>query len=356
MVSMYFAQTLVVLWLSKNGFGFNELLIYYIVTFGVALLGILFSQKIKINAKASIFWGLLFSALSVLILIKIFGPYQLYLSGLFSGLNVIFFWIPCNIMFFKYSDDEKRGLNSGMYFLITPIIGITFQPLAGIIAEKFNFETVFWIGVFSYIIPTILIKFLPSFEYEINAKKYFLENKFNWSTFFQGMSSRISWALVPIFTLFFIKTPRDFGNFFGYLALLAAIASVLNGYISDKIKNRKMFFYVLSFLTVFSFLPLAFVNNVYYWGIFAGISSLCINLVNPFWLTFNLDYYKDIGVEKTMVLREIYLNMGYLATISITLLVFYLTSSPKASLMVVSIICLLLPMASYLQGVYRAKI
>jgi len=43
------------------------------------------------------------------------------------------------------------------------------------------------------------------------------------------------------------------------------------------------------------FLPLAFINNLYYWGFFVGISSLCFYLVSPFWLTFNLDYYKPLG-------------------------------------------------------------
>lgn len=131
------------------------------------------------SAKVSIFFGILFSALQVFVVIKIFSMYSLYLSGLFSGLNLIFFWIPYNIMHFKFSHEESRGFHSGMYYLITPIIGITLQPLAGIIAEKFGFETVFIIGVCSYIIPIILIKFLPSFEYEINVKKYFYENKFN---------------------------------------------------------------------------------------------------------------------------------------------------------------------------------
>src|SRR3989338_6838008 len=85
--------------------------------------------------------------LQVFVLIKIFGVYQLYLSGLFSGLNVIFFWIPYNAMHFKFSHEDNHGLHSGMYYLITPILGITLQPLTGIVAEKFGFFTVFLILV-----------------------------------------------------------------------------------------------------------------------------------------------------------------------------------------------------------------
>src|SRR3989344_6013036 len=355
MASMYFAQTLIVFWLYENGFDFSELLIWSLIQYLVAFVGILFFPKRSMSAKASIFWGILFSALQVLVVIKIFGTYQIYLAGLFSGLNVIFFWIPYNIMHFKFSKEESRGLHSGIYYLVTPIIGITLQPLAGIVAEKFGFETMFLIGVSSYIVPIVLLYFLPPFVYEINVRNYFFENKFNWPTFFQGTMSRINYSLIPIFTLFFVSTPRQFGNFFGYLALMTAIASIINGHISDKMKNRKTFFYVFSSLAVTSFLPLGFAENSYYWHIFAGIGSLSISLASPFWLTFNIDYYKDIGIERTMALRELFLNIGYFATLMIGLLVFYFTTSPKVSLITVSAICLFLPVVSYLQGVYVKK-
>ena len=108
-------------------------------------------------------------------------------------------------------------------------------------------------------------------------------------------------------------------------------------------------------MAVISLLPLAFVDNVYYWGIFAGISSLCMNLANPFWLTFNLDFYKEKGVDKTMALRELFLNSGYIFTLLVVFLVFYLTSSTKISLIIICSLCCLFPVLSYFQGVYKNK-
>jgi MFS family permease len=355
MGAVYFTGSLLVLWLSKNNFNFSDLIIYYLLTFFVALVGILYLPKNKISAKKAIFWGILLNLSYVLVLVKIFSPLQLYLSAILSGLNVVYFWVPYNIMYFKYSSENNRGLNSGIYFLITPIIGITLQPLSGIVAEKFGFYTMFFIGFLLYLIPLFWVRYLPDFTWNLDIKKEISTLKFNWSTFFQGIASRINWALIPIFSLFFLKTPKQFGLFFGYLGIVTALASVINGYISDKIKNRKVFFYLLSSLAVISFLPLAFVENVYYWGIFAGISSLCMSLANPFWLTFNLDYYKEIGVDKTMILREVFLNLGYVFNLLIVFLVFYFTSSAKTSLIVISLMCCLLPIVSYFQGVYRDK-
>lgn len=356
MAAMYFAQTLIVFWLSQKGFGFADLIIYYLVSYVVAFFGIFFFPKIKIQAKSSMFWGILFSALMPFTLIIIFNPAQLFLSAIFSGLNCILFWIPYNIMHFKFSHEGKRGLHSGMYFLISPIIGITLQPLSGIVAEKFGFETMFLIGISLYIIPIILLKTMPDFEFEINIKKEISTYRFNWVTLFQGMAMRINWTLVPILTLFYVKTPIAFGSFFGYLSLIAALASVINGHFSDKMSSRKIFYYLFSFLAVASFFPLVFAGDFYYWYVFAGISGLCMYFANPFWLTSNLDHFKDFGVEKTLVLREFFLQLGFVLTLFISLIVFYFTGLPKFSLAVVSTLVLFLPVVSYLQGFYRAKI
>ncbi len=349
---MLFILTLIFLWLSRQGYGFSELLLWQLCVFGSALVCLFLFPKLTMNGRRSIFWGVMFSALQFLILIKIFNHSELYLSAIFSGLNNVFFWLPYNIMYFKFSHQERRGFHSGMYFLITPIIGVTLMPLAGVMAEKFGFETVFIAGVCAYSIPLLLVSLLPSFDYEINVKKYFYENKFNWTTFFQGMASRVNSSLIPIFTLFFITTPREFGNFFGYLALMTAVASVINGHISDRIKSRKIFFYLFTSLAVVSFLPLAFSGDSSSWHIFASIASLCFSLASPFWLTFNLDYYKNIGVEKTMALREMFLHLGYVSGLAVIFLVFYFTSSAKASLAVLSLACLFFPVVSYYQKVY----
>lgn len=355
LAAAYFSGTLLVLWLSKNGFGFSDLIVYYLLTFFFAFIGLFFLPQKNMNVRKTIFLGILFNICYVLLLVKIFHPIQILLSTIVSGLNIVYFWTPYNIMYFKYSSEEKRGLNSGIYFLVTPLVGITLQPLAGVVAEKFGFETMFFIGFLMYLIPIFLIRYLPKFEWSLNLRKEISQLKFNWSTVFQGISSRLNYSVVPIFTLFFIKSPKEFGSFFGYLALMTAFASVINGYISDRLKNRKFFFYLFSILAVLSFIPLSFATDNYSWVVFAGITSLCISLVNPFWMAFNLDYYKDKGVEKAMLFREFFLNLGYVFELLLIFFIFYFTHSTKTSLITVSVLTLLLPLISYLQGAYRIK-
>jgi hypothetical protein len=352
MAAMWFAHTLVVLWLFQNGFSFLELLYFHLTAYLLALLATLYFPKVRISARKALFFGIILSASQVLVFLSNPETHDLYISAIFSCFNVLFFWIPYNIMHFKFSHEDSRAFNSGIYFLMTPVIGITLQPLTGLVAENYGFNTVFIIGALMYLVPLSLIKFLPSFTYEINVRDIFLKESFNWPTHFQGMMSRINYSIVPIFTLFFIKTPREFGNFFGYLALMTAVASVINGRISDRNKNRKIFYYTFSTLAVLSFIPLAFVKESWVWHLAAGIASLCLSLASPFWMTYNLDHYKDIGVEKTMVLREVFLNFGYILTLLVCIVVFYFTSSLKEGLLAVSLLCLLLPVVSYYNKVY----
>jgi len=355
MIAVYFSGTLLVFWIFKNGYGFLDIIFYFLLTFFIAFIGIFYLPKKELSAKKSIFWGIIFNLSYVLFLIKIFHPIQLLLSAIISGLNIIYFWIPFNTMYFKYSNENRRGFNSGLLFLVTPIIGITLQPLTGIVAEKFGFEIMFSIGILLYFIPLFLLRHLPDFKWSLEMKEDFKNLKFNATTFFQGITSRINYTLIGVFTLFFITSPIGIGNFFGYLALVAALASVLNGYISDKLKNRKFFFYFFTTLAVLSFIPLAFANNPYTWALFAGISNLCIYLANPFWLTFNLDYYKEKGVLKTMILREVFLIFGYIVNLLVVFLVYYFTRSNKLTLLSIALLISLFPIFSYIQGVYRNK-
>jgi hypothetical protein len=55
MVAMYFAQTLLTFWLFKNGFGFSDLIIYYLIIYIVALIYIFSFSNFKLNLKKSIF-------------------------------------------------------------------------------------------------------------------------------------------------------------------------------------------------------------------------------------------------------------------------------------------------------------
>lgn len=356
MIAGSLSVTLLVFWLFQNNFKFSELVIYYLIMFFISMISILYLPKNKISSRKAIFWGIVFNLSSIFVVIKIFHPIQLYLSAILGGLNIVYFWITYNIMYFKYSSENKRGLNSGIYFFITPLIGIIFQPLAGIVAQKFGFNIMFSLGLSMYLIPLFLTRYLPDFEYDLDVRKELKKFKFNWTIFFQGISSRVNYSIIGIFTLFFIKTPVSFGNFFGYLAIVAAFASLINGYISDKIRNRKYFFYLFTTLSVISFIPLAFVDNPYQWGLVAGIINLCFYLASPFALTFSLDYYKEVGSEKAMILREVFLNLGYFFCLLIVFLVHSITSSTKISLIIISLISCFLPVVSYLQGVYRDKI
>jgi hypothetical protein len=79
-----------------------------------------------------------------------------------------------------------------------------------------------------------------------------------------------------------------------------------------------------------------------------------MSLASPFWLVYNIDYYKDISTEKVMVLREVYLHIGYIGGLLIAFTVFILSGSIQMAIGGVAGISLLLPLVAYITKVYRS--
>ncbi len=354
-VSITYAQALTALWFYKNGASFATLILFFFITYTVSLALMYLLQNVTIRSRTALYIGVLTSALGVIVVVPFFGVWQIYLAGFLFGLNIPLLWITYNIMYFKWSDEKDHGVKSGAYFLLFPAAGIVFGPLAGFVAERYGFPIFYVSGFLIYILPLFLIRYLPHFEFSFDVRKELSSIKFDWVTTLTGVAGRIYFDLIPIFTLFFIDTPSSLGKFIGYLALMTAIASLVNGYISDKMKNRKLFFYVTSTLAVGSFIPLLFVHTAVGWGFWAGIATLAATLASPFWMVYNIDVRKSLGIEKAMVLREIFRHVGYIIALGLAFIIIQITGDFRIGMAVVIVIALTLPIAAYLQGVYKNK-
>jgi len=354
LIAMTLSQSFLVLWYVKNGVGFEHLVGSFVAGSVVAL-AILFFFTGEMRAKKAIFIGTLASMLSVISVIWFYHVWQLYLSSLIAGFNIVLFWSTYNTMHFKFRLSDQKGFSSGMLFLLSPILSIFLLPFAGFLAERFGFRNLFIVGALSYLIPLFVsIRYLPDFQLNFNIRQELAKTGFDYGTFFQGVGMRINYSLIPVYTLFFINTPFCFGSFFAYLSVMTVVASLINSHISDRIKNRRVFLYVFSILSAISFTMLAFAQNTETWQLYAAISNLCFYLAVPFWLVATLDHYESNGVgEKKMMLREFFLNLGYIFALGCVVVIYKFTSNPSLGLGFVSILTLFLPLSVYLQRTYR---
>ena len=353
--AMTYSQTLLMLWFFQNGISYAEMLIYFFTIYFFVFIFYFILENRKFSSRFSLLLGILCSAIGVLLANFIpVSTYLIYVLALFFALNFVFFWTIYNALHFKYSEKHERGFKSGVYFLLFPVLGAILSPISGLIVGKFGFSFLFLSSMFLYIIPIILISYLPNFDFKFETHKAFSEIEYPFLIIFQGYISMLTWNIIPIFTLFFITTPFKLGSFFGYLSVFAALAALLNSKISDKLKKRASFFYTFNILNVFSYIPLVFSNSLIGWQLFSGINNFTFNLTGPFNMTLTLDHAKN-EIVTTMLGREIYLNFGRIFMIIFILFIYFITNSWQTALLYSALIPVFYPIIAYYQRVYLTR-
>ena len=354
-VAMVYSQTLLMLWFFKNGISFAEMLFYFAVMYLFVLLLYFIFQDRKFSSRFALLAGVATSALGVLTANFItINTYYIFIIAFFFALNIIFFWTIYNAMHFKYGEKEEHGFKSGAYFLLFPILSALLAPLAGLVAEKFGYHFLFLSSMLLYMVPVLFVFYLPIFDFKFETREAISKTEYPILIIFQGYIFMLTFNVVPIFTLLFISTPFKLGSFFGYLAIFAAFAALLNSKISDKLKKRASFFYIFTSLNALSYIPLVFSKSLINWQLFSGINNLTYGLGSPFDLTLTLDHSK-VDIVETMLGREIYLNIGRIVMILFALVVFYFTSSLWSALIWSALVPMLYPVIAYYQRVYLRK-
>lgn len=351
-MAMVYSQTLLMLWFLKNGILYIEMLFYFLATYLFTLFLYLILQEIKFSSRSALLWGVASSAAGVFMANFVPGhTYYIFLIAFFFALNLVFFWTIYNALYFKYSEKEEHGFKSGIYFVLFPVLGAILSPLSGMVVEKFGYHFLFSSAMLLYAIPLVFAFYLPKFKFEFKTLQAFSKVEHPMLVAFQGYIFMLTTNIIPIFTLFFISTPLKLGNFFGYLAILAALAALFNAKMSDKLKKRGSFFYIFTSLNALSFLPLVFFKSFLSWQIFTGVNNFTYNLTSPFNMTLTLDHAKNDMVT-TMLGRQIYFHLGSIVMIVIMLLVFYFTSSLWSALIWSAFVPLLYPVVAYYNRVY----
>jgi MFS family permease len=346
-----YSYSLLLVWLSKNGLSEIGIIIYYFFQFLLTLFLYFVLQGRNISSRQSLALGIIVNALGTFFISFMSSIYYAFILAIPVALTNIFFWTMYNTLHFKYSKKEESGSHSGIYFLFFPIVGAIFSPLAGYVVEHMGYVFLFRSGAILYIIPLMFVLFLPNFNFQFRTKEasILIENKI--LIFLQGCISVFSFTLIPIFTMFFVKTPFEYGKFFGYLAIISTFVAFFNSKLSDKLKKRAFFFYFFTILDSITYIPLAFVKSLAGWHIFAGISNIGSNLANPFSVALVLDHAKG-DIALTMLGREIYLCLGRVVMFLFIIAVFYITHSFQSVLMLSAFVTLLYPIFIYYNRVY----
>ncbi|MCC6323692.1 hypothetical protein IT400_02775 [Candidatus Nomurabacteria bacterium] len=331
-----------------------QMLFYFLVFYLAVLLIFFIFKRVKFTSRQALLLGIGASAVGIIVANFMTNKYQIFIVAILFAINVVFFWTIYNVLHFKYSEDHEHGYKSGIYFLISPVFSTILAPLAGTVVEMFGYHTLFISSLFLYIIPVFLLLRIPSFEFKFNTFKAIRIMEHRVLITMQGYIFMLSYNIIPIFTLFYINTPGQLGNFFGYLAILSAVTAVINSKISDRLKKRAFFFYFFNTINSISYIPLAMASSLVGWSLFVGISNLTYGLSNPFNFALTLDH-REGDIVDTMVAREVYLNLGRVIMIVVALIVFLFTQSLHMALLVSVLISFAYPLYAWKEKVYLKK-
>ena len=336
--------------LIKEGFTFYDLLLYNLIWFVTPLFLLPFLSSMPTKK----FFLITF-------LIRLFDPFliwqfyfpktQLYLLGIGTGLYLVFNAVPYAARFFVLSKEKKAELSS-VYFLMGPVLGIFLPILSGWIVQTYSFRVAVLIATVLLILPFVFVIKLKEKIIKTDLKRSFSYIKgLRTVLFLEGFWETTVFVLIPIWILFFLKEPLEYGAYVSYVALIGAIASLIVAKVSDKIKRRAFVIYPATiFLAVATFL-LGFSSTLALLSLLIILMAFAQRLAWPFMITVYLDRAKDI--QKGLFAREFMLNLGRVSSILVVIGIYYYTGTLLYGFFVLGTAYLLYPLALWAKNHYR---
>jgi len=211
-------------------------------------------------------------------------------------------------------------------FIVPSMIGILAPSLAGFVGQK-NMIYVWIIAIISFFISSIFLYFQNDFEVSLKLKESIAEIKeTKIFMFLEGVWDIILGGVIPIFTLYFIKSPLRYGLYLSYLAIISIFVSFIIGKISDKINRRAVFVFPFALaLAISTFMLAIFKLNLTNWIILTGIIKFIEPLFRSTSITLLVDRH---NIRKLMVGRELMLSSGRVIGLLLVFASFSLEESP----------------------------
>jgi hypothetical protein len=315
-----FAFSFTPIFLKEKGFSLSLIILVFAIYAGV---GVLFSLFVEVfYIKKFMMLGLFFQGVIALVL-GFYSSYSIYLFVLFSGLNLLFFWVTLNYIFFKGTSKDTSASNSSWYIILPGVFGMI-MPLLG--AFVINLRGYYWMFILTFILYLISIFFVQKgvVEERVEAKTMVGIKKYKGLktiTLFEGALQFFGVIIIPAYSLLFFKTENQVGLFLSYLGVIGLIISIILAKKSDVSQQRKKYIYFLLICFAVSIFILSFAHTQRFWIIAVAPITMLFSISFPIRTAIAIDgREKDIHLWKT---REIFLNIGRVISLSFASILFY---------------------------------
>lgn len=324
----------------RSGLSVQQILLGLLFSF-IGIAGLLLFVR-RISSKTSWRLAIITAFAYILFVARINSLWQFYFASILSGFVMALFYVAYNIAHYQLTPKHRTSYSSAILFSVFPLVGLVAPLAAGWLAETSYNLIWFSSGIF-FLISFYIIKFQKQFLVTIDLISGFRTIKaMRLFVFLEGIWETLPFGIIPVFSLYFIKSPLYYGTYMAYLSLMAVIANLLLGQISDKLKKRLVFLYpvtILMALTTFAF-PLV-VFNLVFWLILTGVIQFLVPLFWNFSTSMFIDCHPDVA--KSMPIREFLLSLGRILGLSLVFLNFQIEAVPRLIFFFLGGIMLLYP-------------
>lgn len=350
LIAVYFTNALLLLWFSKMGISHEEMIVFYLMIYALAVITIGIFRSI--NPRPYFIIGIGANIAMFVVYAAFFKKELLFLMPLLYAPIFLFFWINYNIAFFTGVEPEKRATGSALYAFAFSLLSAIIPVTAGYTAIKLGMPAVFWIGA-----AVMAVALLLSLRIKAEKVKYKIANCLKCIKgvktliFLEGFWEHTTFVAIPLISLFFISEELKLGAYLSYLGLTGAVASIFMAKFSDKVKKRKEFIFPLAIALAIATMLVSFGSNIYLWVAFTGLLYLISPALRPFQTTIALDN-AHCSIRELMIAREFLLNFGRLCGILVfaAAVVFGIT---KGSIFIAGIAMAFYPFLMKRKGHYR---
>jgi hypothetical protein len=300
-----FGRSILPLYFLENGLTIAQIVLGPFLMFFALTLSVFIFRSFRV--KKIWYLAIFLNAIYMALVFNV-TPYSYYLGSIILGISSFFFWVPYNIAYFNNTAKNRIGISSSIMSNVWPLVGMVASILAGYLAQ-INYVLIWIFTAIFCLFPLILINKQDNFVVKYSVREALSEIR---STrifiFFHGFWDTVN-QLIPIFSLFFIKTPLYFGVYLAYLSLISILANFLLGHFTDKIGKRSVFLYpVVIFAGIITLLLSIAVKDIALWIIVTG----AIQFISPIFGNLSTALVVDAHEDKTKAMagREILLSGG----------------------------------------------
>lgn len=300
----------------------------------------------SLDAKTAWRLSLVTYALSLVAIIHIQSTLQFYVSSVINGISMAFFFVFYNIAHFAKTDQPRTGTSSALMFNVGPVLSLVAPLFAGFLGQQ-SMMYVWIVSGILLVLTYVQIGVQENFDVHYGIRQALREIRATRvCIFLEGIWEALVLGIIPIYTVYFIKTPLSYGVYVAYLSLVGIVANFLLGHITDKLQKRIVFLYPLTIVlgaTTLLF-PLA-THNLTMWFIVTG----CIQFFLP--LFWNVSTAMVIDTHKNLLIaipgREITLATGRILGLLLAAASFALEREPRIIFFVLGGVMLLYPYVLY---------